>query len=61
MAGITVKEIDGSPTILNVIEIRVPVGTLTNPSAGVAELTVTASGVVTLSVADKIFLNANFQ
>lgn len=56
MAGITVREADGSPTVTNCAELRVSNGTLTEPSSNVAQITVAASD----SIADKLYLSENF-
>lgn len=54
--SLTVKEIDGSPTLTNITTIEVTDASLSQPAVGTARITIPES-----TPADKIFLAENFQ
>jgi len=53
--SLTVREVDGSPSLSNITTIEVTNTSLSQPAAATARITVPEA-----SVADRIYLNENF-
>lgn len=53
--SLTVKEIDGSPTLTNITTIEVTNTSLSQPAVGTARITIPES-----TPAEKLYLNENF-